>query len=138
MSLITIDNIVSTFDSIPDEMINATANDCFYDENEIFPEPPQCVYQNENGDTCITGYILVKLGFDLPPVVSSANRLEVSQMMGHMGYRDKFTKEAVIILGLMQSCADKSLDDPFSWGKTKIEAIDCYNRHYKDMESSNA
>lgn len=84
-----------------------------------------CMYTGPDGNHCIAGEILHRLGFHLPTVGDVSNTVSIDEMIYAMGYDRNFTNEAISMLGAGQRIADDlSTDNEITaWAEAKKAMI---------------
>jgi hypothetical protein len=117
---IYMDDIYKMIELLPDNGMNATT------------EEGECIYTNIYGEHCIAGEIIRMLGLDLPEVDDYDNRLPVRTLI-EVRYEDKFDEDAVLMLAVGQSTADKLThnQDSLAWGFAKRDMINYFRKTRK-------
>lgn len=64
-----------------------------------------CVYTDRDGCHCIVGHVMVELGVQPPGFKTGFNSRSVQRLLPT--YRNRFTREALQLLGEAQSLADR-------------------------------
>lgn len=114
-------DIIEMLDQLPDERVNPVINDI------------NCAYTDSQGNHCIAGEILVRLGFDVPAYGSNDNTETIANII--YDYELDFDEAAANILAIGQSVADtethNGLDN--AWELAKKAMLQEYDDFYKEI-----
>lgn len=111
------EDIFNALDYLPDDCQNPVMDD------------NHCIYSDEDGNHCIAGDIMVKLGFIPPAWGDNDNINPIDQVIAER-YPDQFDHDAIDMLLVGQNTADNltHYDDSLAWGNAKKEMITFYQR----------
>lgn len=88
-----------------------------------------CIYNDFDGNHCIAGEVVHRLGLELPEPGSCENKEKVWAMLNMMGYDDAFSDKAIKILEEAQYVADERTHSGINnaWLFAKRRAVEVLN-----------